>query len=849
MAKIFDRSGTYYARFTHNGKDYCRSTKVLVASRSKKAAEKARADAEAELARMLTEIQGRQSADALFSRLLEAIERLPSGEREPKRITFAGRLRQGVTARLPIADAWQAWLDSPRKRNPSPATVEMYLAYWGRGRAKKHGRRKAGSGFKNWLAGSHEEVTCLHEVTPAIAEEYATHLWQSGISPRTYNGAIKFLRSMFKVLKTRAGLAANVWEDIPTQDNNTEGRRNLTPEELATVCSQAEGELRYWFAIGLYTGLRLGDVVTLKWDEIDFKARAIRRIPSKTKRKGKVVTFPLHPVLEAMLRELREAVDADAVYLFPDEAARHEKGQSCGITNRIQSHFIECGIDTHREGTGERIIRDKNGKPVRDDNGRVTLKKAGKRASVEVGFHSLRHSFVSLCAANRVPQVAIQELVGHGSPAMTELYSHAGDEQKAAAIAALPAVGFDRGVPRQDRVDHSPDRDDWPEVRVNRKQAHRKKRGAFAVHRLWSFVLALRGRGRGVARSAKRLRRPVLCIGGMAHMPSIPGKWSTGEPVVSRLAVGGGQEPCGFGERAAANLEWVLAACEGNWDWPLVDRLFFDLECAFDAGFYLLDCREGRWQDKGDYELQRDIDAERKKRQAELAFALWEFDSQLARRYYSVLHSVVAPPGTAEVDQRIALSEALEHMIRERGSASSDVSAVKERPPVEIIQGGGDESTAALMTTNGVSGFVSGAVEAADSRPLVRTTLDDEGGIILSVDEEIRRVSPDCLKVIAAAVDGHISFMVECETQTAHEDGCPFICVPAGTMRPRILCRLDRIIKRSIPERVEQNPSVLANPSNLFRDTKASPDTYRTYRELFDRKGQATHWPILFRTS
>ncbi len=60
-----------------------------------------------------------------------------------------------------------------------------------------------------------------------------------------------------------------------------------------------------------------------------------------------------------------------------------------------------------------------------------------------VGFHSLRHSFVSLCAANRVPQVAIMELVGHGSPAMTALYSHAGDEQKLKAITALPTVSFE----------------------------------------------------------------------------------------------------------------------------------------------------------------------------------------------------------------------------------------------------------------------------------------------------------------------------------------------------------------------------------------------------------------------
>ena len=421
MAQIFDRSGMWYARFMHNKKDYVRSTGVAVSTGGKKAAEEAKLAAEAELNRMLAEIRGRESVDALFARLTEAIALLPKREQEPKRITFSERLRQGVVVQLPVADAWQAWLDNPKKRNPSPRTVEMYRAYWGRDEAKNHGHRKVKNGFKNWLAKTHPEVTALHEITASLVEEYATHLWRSGIAPRTYNGTIKFLRSMFKVLRTRAGLSSNVWEEIPAQENETQGRRNLTPEELAVVCAKAEGSLRYWLAIGLYTGLRLGDVVTLRWDEIDFDGHAIKRIPNKTRRKGKVVTFPLHSVLEGMLRQLRSESDPAAVYLFPDDAELHATGRVATITNRIQDHFVTCGIQTTEKLDGGHR----------------------KRAIVRVGFHSLRHSFVSLCAANRVPQVAIQELVGHGSPAMTALYTHADEGQKATAIAALPTVSFE----------------------------------------------------------------------------------------------------------------------------------------------------------------------------------------------------------------------------------------------------------------------------------------------------------------------------------------------------------------------------------------------------------------------
>ena len=112
-----------------------------MATESKKAAEEAKAAAEAELDRMLAKVRGRESVDALFARLTEAIAQLPKREQEPRRITLSERLRQGVSIRLPLADAWQAWLDNPKKRNPSPETVEMHRAYWGRDEVKKYGHR------------------------------------------------------------------------------------------------------------------------------------------------------------------------------------------------------------------------------------------------------------------------------------------------------------------------------------------------------------------------------------------------------------------------------------------------------------------------------------------------------------------------------------------------------------------------------------------------------------------------------------------------------------------------------------------------------------------------------------
>jgi len=212
-------------------------------------------------------------------------------------------------------------------------------------------------------------------------------------------------------------LIVNPWADMKTLDKETQGRENFTPEELVAICSKAKGATRYMIGIGLYTGMRLGDVVSLRWADIG--RDKIEIIPMKTKRKGKQITLPIHPVLRELLNELRKQTGSGE-YLFPAEHNSYQQDGSA-VSKRFQQFLNDCGIKTTEEGNGHR-----------------------RHAIVRKGFHSLRHSFVSLCAANRVPQVAIQELVGHGSPAMTALYSHADFEQKQDAINGLPSMSFEK---------------------------------------------------------------------------------------------------------------------------------------------------------------------------------------------------------------------------------------------------------------------------------------------------------------------------------------------------------------------------------------------------------------------
>ncbi|MBU4200492.1 MAG: tyrosine-type recombinase/integrase [Verrucomicrobia bacterium] len=56
---------------------------------------------------------------------------------------------------------------------------------------------------------------------------------------------------------------------------------------------------------------------------------------------------------------------------------------------------------------------------------------------VDDGFHSLRHTWVSLPAAT--PQAVIQDSVGHANPAMTAHYTHVSEATARDVVLALPA--------------------------------------------------------------------------------------------------------------------------------------------------------------------------------------------------------------------------------------------------------------------------------------------------------------------------------------------------------------------------------------------------------------------------
>jgi len=317
---------------------------------------------------------------------------------------------------LPILEAWEAYIKNPDRPDTGEQTLADYAGHWKR--------------FCKWIEKAAPELHSLREITPKTAQDYAATLNGGTVSPNTYNKHTGFLKLFFRVLLDDAGLKENPFEKIRKKNLKTNTRRELTLAELKEILEAADGDLQTLLYLGTFTGLRLGDCCTLKWGETDLDRGLIRRIPNKTAKNRKPVLIGIPAALHEKLSETPKMKRKG--YVLPRFAELYTYENSSGatvrrgsITNEIQQVFTDCEIQTHKEGTGAGT---------------------GKRAVVEVGFHSLRHTYVSLHAEAGTPQAMIQANVGHSNPSMTAHYTHV-NEEAARQVAGVLTLGGKQAWP------------------------------------------------------------------------------------------------------------------------------------------------------------------------------------------------------------------------------------------------------------------------------------------------------------------------------------------------------------------------------------------------------------------
>lgn len=250
----------------------------------------------------------------------------------------------------------------------------------------------------------------LREITPLQVDRFKDKRLDDGLKKSSINREIGLLKSMLNRAVRSGLIVANPAKDVELfklDDSSVSDRVLTNEEEIRLLAACDEPELRYRAAhlklivlVALYTGLRRGEILSLRWSDIAFENARLSVRKSKTE-SGKRDVY-LNSMLHQRLLSLSELEHGE--WVFPSPARFQTPGQP-------EKHIADV----------------KN-----------AFRRAVRLAGIKkITFHQLRHTFCSRLADAGVPLPVIQKLAGHASITMTSRYTHPADELKQRAVEVL----------------------------------------------------------------------------------------------------------------------------------------------------------------------------------------------------------------------------------------------------------------------------------------------------------------------------------------------------------------------------------------------------------------------------
>ena len=230
-------------------------------------------------------------------------------------------------------------------------------------------------------------------------------------STGTVNNHLKMLRSMFDAAREQDLMDKNPAEIIKNlARTDKQERRPFTSQEFRQLLDTLEGDWKTAVLVGYYTGLRIGDVVNLRWSNVDLD-KAVYTV--KTAKTGRVVIAPIASPLLRLLISLR----------------RDRRGEfPCGSLAGVPSKKLSNEFNSLLARAG--LVEKKNYKTYKADGQR--------RKYAGLSFHCLRHTLTSELKNAGATSAIAGDIVGHDSEAMSRNYTKIDMETKRKALDKLP---------------------------------------------------------------------------------------------------------------------------------------------------------------------------------------------------------------------------------------------------------------------------------------------------------------------------------------------------------------------------------------------------------------------------
>jgi integrase len=249
----------------------------------------------------------------------------------------------------------------------------------------------------------------LHRKTMAgidlqFIDAYRKERTDSGAAPKTVYNETMIIRQLVNFAKSRRLVVNDPLAGLRLREPSPSPQPCWTPDEVDQILGEASQPNQAAYTILADTGLRIGELKHLTWDDVDYGNNVlhIRAKDGWRPKTGDQRTVPMSPRVRSLIEKLPH--------------------QSMWVLTAPASAKYPLGDHQISE---RRLL--------------VALKGIVKKLGLRGHLHTFRHAFISRALTSGIPEAVVRAWVGHVDPDVIRLYTHIADADSQAAMRRLNA--------------------------------------------------------------------------------------------------------------------------------------------------------------------------------------------------------------------------------------------------------------------------------------------------------------------------------------------------------------------------------------------------------------------------
>lgn len=288
--------------------------------------------------------------------------------------------------------------------------------------------------YRKHIKGSPIGRTRINRLTNNQLQQYYNDKIANGYNPKTVKHIHVIVNAALDKAVQMRLITENQNKLISLPKRTSYEGKTLSAEEVKIILNETEGEELYpLIVLAIYTGLRKGEIMALKWENIDFEGKILSvtgslcRVEKERSESGRIIHG--YEILEPKTAKSKRTIPLLDIAV---QALELQRKRQIEMKRRYKDIYVDEGF----------VFSQYDGKYL---NQREFMNAyhafLNKYHITDIRFHDLRHTFATLLLeAGEAPKI-IQELLGHSTITTTmDIYAHVGENIKQKTISRLDSL-------------------------------------------------------------------------------------------------------------------------------------------------------------------------------------------------------------------------------------------------------------------------------------------------------------------------------------------------------------------------------------------------------------------------